>query len=57
MHKRLIMAVLCFCFCSSMAFAASKSMTLDTGTGDTGPISAIVNAINKIDAWIQQNIW
>ena len=67
MRKSLIVVVLCFCFCGSMAFAegallkaentAITTTTLDANTTDSGPIGAIINAIDRLDAWIQKNLW
>ena len=67
MRTSLIIAVLSLCFFSSTAFAdnalikindtAIMTTTLDTNTTDSGPIGGIINAINRLDAWIQKNLW
>jgi hypothetical protein len=67
MRKSLIILVLCLCFCSSITFAANiltkadnptvTAVILDANAPDSGPIGAITNAINKLDAWIQKNLW
>ena len=67
MRKILIVTVLYFCFSSSMVLAdvslfnagntAITTMSLDSNTADCGPIGAIINAISKLDAWIQNNLW
>ncbi len=65
MHRSLIIVVLSLSLCSSMVLAgdikaqhtAITTTFLDTGSADNGPIGAIINALNKADAWIQRNIW
>jgi len=67
MRTLLAVVVLCFCFCGSSAFAdnaliktgntAFTSTVLDTGTTDTGVIGSIIKALNRMDAWIQENLW
>jgi len=67
MRTVLILAVLCFCFYNVAAFADSPSarsngpamtmMGLDDDTTDMGAVGDIVKAINRLDAWIQKNLW
>jgi hypothetical protein len=36
---------------------AVVATSLDANTADSGPIGDIVNMINKLDAWVQRNLW
>jgi hypothetical protein len=35
---------------------AADTTTVKTSQGP-GPIGAIINAVNKVDSWIQRNLW
>ena len=67
MRTIMIGTVLWLCLCSSISFANVASINagntavtttiLDTNSSDSGPLGAIINAINRLDAWIQKNLW
>lgn len=65
MRAVFIVAVFCFCFCGSTAFARGAfikappgvNSMLDAGGDDSSPVEGITNFINKLDSWIQKNLW
>jgi hypothetical protein len=63
---RTLLIIIVLCFCSSTAFTQGPlikanntaiTTTLEANTANSGPIGAIINAINRADAWIQKNFW
>ena len=60
MRKLLIITFLFLCLSNGLALAdhpPTPAAIYDSDSSDSGPIAGIVNAINKLDAWIRQNLW